>query len=37
VTVQVDGQRRDIQYLPQGPAETLPSVRVVSTLDCSVL
>jgi predicted metalloprotease with PDZ domain len=37
VMVQVDGQRKDVQYLPQGPSETLPSVRVVAEADCGVL
>ncbi len=37
VSVLVDGTRKDISYLPQGPVETLPRVRVVSEADCGVL
>jgi len=37
VIVEVEGQRKDVQYLPQGPGELLPSVKLVAGADCSVL
>ncbi len=37
VLVLVDGSQKDISYLPQGPAETLPRVRLVSEAGCGVL
>jgi predicted metalloprotease with PDZ domain len=37
VTVIVDGARKDISYLPQGPAELLPHVRVAAEAGCSIL
>jgi predicted metalloprotease with PDZ domain len=37
VSVIVDGQRKEIAYLPQGPGEPLPCVRVASDAGCGVL
>jgi predicted metalloprotease with PDZ domain len=37
VELLVDGVRRVIEYLPQGPGEMLPCVRVVSEAGCGVL
>ena len=37
VTVESDGKRRNVQYLPQGPGELLPGVRVLSATGCAIL
>jgi predicted metalloprotease with PDZ domain len=37
VTVLVDGSRKEFSYLPQGPVEVLPRVRVTSAVDCGAL